>query len=132
MVVIPLEPSPDPHILPGSVGVLPCLLTVPAQPPGCPLEVVPVLDVVNDAVDCGGPGHLQLLVAPLEVLDVPPPSINDNISKTGLDELGQGQESVAKNSETLGKPLSEHGGSVQPLVALIALKKMTSLSPNSQ
>ena len=126
MVVIPFEPPPSPDIVPGSVGVLCGLLTVVAQALGRALDGVEVPDVRDDAVDGGGSGNLQLLVASLEVLDVPLPSLNDHIAETGLDHLGQGQETVAKHLESLGKRVSEHSCSVQPLVALIALKQFIS------
>ena len=112
MVVISLEPSPCPDIHPGSVGMLCGLLTVVAQAPVCALDGVPVPHMADDGVDGGSNGYLQLHVPSLEILDVPLPPLCDLIAKTGLDHLGQGHETVAKDLEFLGKRVSEHSCSV--------------------
>ena len=103
MTGVPLVSPVDPNICPGSVGVLSGLLTVPAQASLSPHEVIPVLHMGNYAMEGGSPGHLELLVAFLEILDVTSPPLLDIVAKGALDHLGQVHEVGAKALEALRK-----------------------------
>ena len=118
---VPLESPVGPDIIPGCVGVLNGLLRVPAQASLCPLHVIPVLNMGHDAVDGGGPGHLQFLVTLFEILDVSSPPLLDHVAKAALHQLGQVHEVVTKDLEALGEHVPEEAGPVQPHVALIPL-----------